>query len=40
MLLSGWSWQVLGPALTFSMSALFGLAGAALVAWKLRPETM
>ncbi len=36
MLLSGWSWQALGPALTFSLSALFGLAGAALVAWKVR----
>lgn len=36
MLLSGWSWQALGPALTFTLSAFFGLAGATLIAWKVR----
>ena len=36
ILLSGWSWSALGPGLTFTISAAFGLAGALLVAWKFR----
>ena len=36
MLLSGWAWEALGPPITFAISAGFGVAGAALVAWKLR----
>lgn len=36
MLLAGWTWGALGPALTFTVSAAFGLAGGALVAWKVR----
>ena len=36
ILLSGWSWSALGPGLTFTISAAFGLAGALLVAWKVR----
>ena len=36
MLLAGWTWGALGPAITFSVSAAFGLAGCALVAWKVR----
>lgn len=35
-LVAGWSWEPLGPSLSFSISALFGLLGAALVAWKVR----
>ena len=35
-LLSGWAWGVLGPELTFAISSAFGLAGALLVAWKMR----
>lgn len=36
MLLSGWSWSALGPELTFTLSGGFGVAGALLVAWKVR----
>jgi len=36
ILLSGWSWSALGPGPTFTISAAFGLAGALLVAWKVR----
>lgn len=36
MLLSGWSWGALGPALTFSISGAFGAAGALIVAWRVR----
>jgi len=35
-LLAGWSWQALGAPATFTISALFGLAGGLLVAWKVR----
>jgi PPP family 3-phenylpropionic acid transporter len=35
-LLAGWTWDALGPALTFSISAVFGLAGLGLVMWKVR----
>ncbi len=35
-LLAGWSWTVLGPELSFSLSAAAGLAGAALVFWRVR----
>ncbi|MBI2753245.1 MAG: MFS transporter [Betaproteobacteria bacterium] len=36
MLLSGWCWSALGPSLTFTISGGFGLAGALLVAWRVR----
>ncbi|TAK45720.1 MAG: MFS transporter [Betaproteobacteria bacterium] len=36
MLLAGWSWSALGPAATFGLSGAFGVAGALLVAWKVR----
>ena len=35
-LIAGWSWVALGPSLSFALSALFGAAGAILVAWKVR----
>ena len=35
-LLAGATWEALGAPLTFGISALFGLAGAALVTWKVR----
>jgi MFS transporter, PPP family, 3-phenylpropionic acid transporter len=35
-LVAGWTWQALGPGLTFTVSALAGAAGAVLVAWKVR----
>lgn len=35
-LLAGWSWSALGPELSFSLSAAAGLAGAALVVWRVR----
>ena len=35
-LIAGWTWVTLGPAPSFAVSALFGAAGAALVAWKVR----
>ncbi len=35
-LLAGWSWAALGPELSFTLSAAFGLVGAALVIWRVR----
>ena len=35
-LLAGWSWTALGPELSFTLSAAFGLAGAVLVIWRVR----
>lgn len=35
-LLAGWSWGALGPELSFTFSAVAGLAGAALVMWRVR----
>ena len=35
-LLAGWSWGALGPELSFTLSALAGLAGAVLVFWRVR----
>ena len=35
-LLAGWSWVAIGPSSSFAVSALFGAAGALLVAWKVR----
>jgi PPP family 3-phenylpropionic acid transporter len=35
-LAAGWSWDALGPAASFLVSACFALAGAALVAWRVR----
>jgi len=35
-LLAGATWAPLGSAATFAISAFFGLAGAALVAWRVR----
>ena len=35
-LLAGASWEALGAPLTFGISALFGLAGALVVAWRVR----
>lgn len=35
-LLAGWTWESLGPAPSFAVSALFGALGATLVAWKVR----
>jgi len=35
-LIAGWTWDALGPGLTFTVSALAGVLGAVLVAWKLR----
>lgn len=36
LLIAGWSWQALGPGLSFSLSSVFALAGAALVTWRVR----
>lgn len=36
LLIAGWSWQALGPGLSFSVSSVFALAGAALVTWRVR----
>jgi PPP family 3-phenylpropionic acid transporter len=36
LLLAGWCWEAIGPALSFGVSAGFGLLGAALVAWRVR----
>jgi PPP family 3-phenylpropionic acid transporter len=36
VLLAGWTWEALGPVPSFAASALFGLLGGALVAWKFR----
>lgn len=35
-LAAGWSWNALGPAASFLLSAGFALAGAVLVAWRVR----
>ena len=35
-LVAGWTWESLGPGPTFTVSALAGALGAALVAWKVR----
>jgi len=35
-LIAGWTWDALGPGPTFTVSALAGVLGAVLVAWKLR----
>lgn len=35
-LVAGWTWQSLGAELSFAVSALFAVLGAALVAWKVR----
>jgi PPP family 3-phenylpropionic acid transporter len=35
-LLAGWSWAALGPQLSFTLGAAAGLAGAALVIWRVR----
>lgn len=35
-LLAGWSWSALGPELSFTLSAVAALAGAALVIWRVR----
>jgi PPP family 3-phenylpropionic acid transporter len=35
-LIAGWTWESLGPGLSFTVSALAGAMGAALVAWKVR----
>jgi len=35
-LLAGWTWVALGASASFAVSALFALAGAVLVAWKVR----
>lgn len=36
LLIAGWSWQALGPGLSFTLSSAFALAGAALVTWRVR----
>ncbi|MDH3318840.1 MAG: MFS transporter [Betaproteobacteria bacterium] len=36
LLVAGWSWEALGPGLSFTLSSLFALAGAALVSWRVR----
>jgi PPP family 3-phenylpropionic acid transporter len=36
LLVAGWTWETLGPGLSFSVSAAFALAGAALVIWRVR----
>jgi PPP family 3-phenylpropionic acid transporter len=36
LLIAGWSWERLGAAASFSISAAFALAGAALVTWRVR----
>lgn len=35
-LIAGWTWGALGAEASFAISALFGAAGAVLVAWKVR----
>jgi PPP family 3-phenylpropionic acid transporter len=35
-LIAGWTWDSLGPGLSFTVSALAGAIGALLVAWKVR----
>ena len=36
LLIAGWTWEALGPGLSFSVSAAFALLGAALVTWRVR----
>jgi PPP family 3-phenylpropionic acid transporter len=36
LLMAGWTWDVLGPGLSFTLSSIFALAGAALVMWRVR----
>lgn len=36
LLIAGWSWEALGPGLSFTLSAAFALCGAALVTWRVR----
>jgi PPP family 3-phenylpropionic acid transporter len=36
LLAAGWTWELLGAAASFSLSAAFALAGAALVTWRVR----
>lgn len=36
MLLAGWSWGAMGPELTFTLCGGFAVAGAVLIAWKVR----
>jgi PPP family 3-phenylpropionic acid transporter len=35
-LIAGWTWESLGPGPSFSVSAVAGIVGALLVAWKVR----
>lgn len=35
-LLAGWSWDALGASLSFTISAVFGVVGGLLIAWKVR----
>ncbi len=35
-LVAGATWQGLGPSLSFTVGSVFALAGAGLVAWKVR----
>jgi PPP family 3-phenylpropionic acid transporter len=35
-LIAGWTWDAFGPGPTFTVSALAGVVGALLVAWKVR----
>jgi PPP family 3-phenylpropionic acid transporter len=35
-LLAGWSWEALGPEFSFTLSALAGLLGTALIIWRVR----
>ncbi len=36
---SGYSWEGLGPELTFSLASACALAGLLLIAWKLQPAS-
>jgi MFS transporter, PPP family, 3-phenylpropionic acid transporter len=36
LLVAGWTWETLGPGLSFTLSSAFALAGAALVTWRVR----
>ena len=36
LLAAGWTWEALGAGASFSLSAAFALAGAALVTWRVR----
>jgi len=35
-LVAGWTWQAFGPGISYTVSALAGVTGALLIAWKLR----